>query len=261
MVPNPIWKESELDGNIEFNKDVETISKLNTWDDLFKDKNWILLEPAEEVVQFYEKYIAKPSKQLEGRLTPPYEKVHDLGCGGGRHVYYFAEKGHKVVGTDLSSNGLDFTRQELEKRNLNAILKICPMTKLPFENSEFDVTISRATINHATLQDMKKSVYEIARTTRKGGLLFLTLISDRSSEWKKGDTVVENLSYVPTEGPEKGLIHTFLDAANSVALVEPFFRIEELYLSEHPPMIKQGINIKQDNSYFGSEYVLIGIRK
>jgi SAM-dependent methyltransferase len=261
MVDNPIWKESELNGNVEFSKDVETISKLNTWDALFKDPNWILLEPAEEIISFYNKYIMTPSRQLEERLRPAYQKVHDLGCGGGRHVYYFAEKGHYVIGTDLSTNGIDFTRSELEKRGLNAILKICPMTELPFADSEFDVTISRATINHATLQDMKKSVYEMARTTRKGGLLFLTLISDRSSEWKKGDTVIENLSYIPTEGPEKGLIHTFLDAANSVALVEPFFRVEELYLSEHPPMIKQGINIKQDNTYFGSEYVLIGVRR
>lgn len=92
------------------------------------------------------------------------------------YLRFFASKHYKVTGSDLSPVGLEFTKNQMKKDNLDARLVLCPMTNLPFKNSEFDVTVSRATINHASLQDMKRSIYEAARTTRKDGLFFITFI-------------------------------------------------------------------------------------
>ena len=258
---NCVWTTEEINGNIKYNTDLKSITEKNRWHTLFESPKWILLNPAEEVIDFYFKYIDNPSRQVRERTSLESKKVHDLGCGGGRHMYYFAELGFDVTGSDLSTNAIEFTKKELERRQLDARLVLCPMTELPFENNEFDITISRAVINHSTFQDMKRVIFEVARTTKPGGLCFLTFSSERASDWKKGTEVLKDITYIPVEGPEKGLVHTFFNASNAVALLEPFFRVEELYLSEHPPLIKGAPGATNPNEYFGSEYVVIGVRR
>jgi 2-polyprenyl-3-methyl-5-hydroxy-6-metoxy-1,4-benzoquinol methylase len=261
MTLHSVWTEAETAGAVSFNQDIDEIIQKNRWHNLFESPKWILLNPADEIVEFYRNYIESPSRELRARTSLPIKKIHDLGCGGGRHVYYFAELGFDVTGSDLSSNAIDYTTAELKRRQLDARLTLCPMTKLPYRDEEFDATISRAVINHATLQDMKKVIYEVARTTKHGGLFFVTFSSERASDWKKGTEVLKDVTYVPTEGPERGLVHTFLNAANAAALLEPFFLIDQLYIAEHPPLIVGAPGATDPNQYFGSEYVLIGIRR
>jgi len=256
-----IWTNKELNGDINYNQNIDEISRANKWDSLLTSPQWILFNPAEEVVQFYNNYLDSPSRQVRNRINLTGKKVHDIGFGGGRHIYFFSEMGFDVTGSDLSETAITITQAELAKRSLTARLELCAMTRLPFKDGEFDITISRSTINHATLQDIKKTIFEIARTTKLGGLFFVTFISERSSEWKKGKEVVEDLSYIPNSGPEEGLIHTFLSATDVVALLEPFFRIEEMYLSEHPPLILNLSDANSKDTYFGSQHVVIGVRK
>lgn len=255
---NSIWSKEEIDGKIKYDTNVKNIGQKNAWHDLFKSRKWILMNPAEEVINFYNRYLENPSRQYKERNPHKMKKIHDLGCGGGRHVYFFTELGFEVTGTDLSTNAIEFTRKELKIREQQAKLVLCPMEKLPFKDKEFDVTITRATIYHATLQNLKKSIHEVARTTKPGGLFFATFVSERSSEWKVGKEISKDMSYVPTTGPEKGLIHTYLSASNVAALIEPFFCIEEIYLHEHPPLIKAPNAMEQ---YFSSEYIVIGVRR
>jgi 2-polyprenyl-3-methyl-5-hydroxy-6-metoxy-1,4-benzoquinol methylase len=256
---NPIWTDAEIRGDIEYGRDVSSVAEKNAWHHLFESPKWILLNPADEVLRFFRKYVEHPERQIAQRTSLSKYNIHDLGCGGGRHVFYFSELGFDVTGSDLSDNALEYTRAELKRRGLEARLVKCPMTDLPFENGEFDITISRAVINHSTLQDLKRIVYEVARTTKPGGLFFSTFSSERASDWKKGIEVLKDITYIPTEGPEQGLVHTYLNATNLAALLEPFFRIEEVYLYEHPPWVKDAPNASP--GYFGSEYVAIGVRR
>lgn len=258
---NIIWSDEELKGNISYNLNINDISKNNAWHKLFNSPKWFLSSPADEIIDFYQKYIANPTSAIKNRIKLTGNKIHDLGCGGGRHLFFFKEKGFEVVGSDLSQNALSYVQDEIQKRELEMDLHLCPMTELPFTNEQFDITISRAVINHATLQDMKKVIYEVARTTKKDGLFFVTFSSERASDWKKGTEVTKDLSYIPESGPEKGLVHTFLSAANTALLLEPFFRIEELYLYEHPSWITDAPGVSDPNEYFGSEYVAICVKK
>lgn len=260
-IKNPIWSDTELAGHIEYDKDIAAIVEKNAWHRLFESSNWLLLNPADEVIDFYQRYVDNPPRHVRERIGDVGRKVHDLGCGGGRHMYYFAERGFDVTGSDLSKNALKFTAAELDRRGMTCKLVECPMTELPFADGEFDITISRATINHSTLQDLKRIVFEMARTTRSGGLLFVTFSSERASDWKRGIEVLEDVTYIPDYGPEKGLVHTYLNAANTAALLEPFFRIEEVYLYEHPPLVKAAPGATDPKEYFGSEYVAVATRR
>ena len=258
---NMIWGKDEIQGNIPYEMDEAEISEKNAWHHLFKFPQWMISSPDREVMAFGEKYLFNPTRDIAARVVLPGKKMHDLGCGGGRHVTYFAEKGWDVTGSDLSCNALDFVEQELKRRELKARLVQCYMTLLPFADGEFDVTLARAVINHANLTGLKKSVFEVARTLKNGGLFFVTFSSKRASDWKKGIEVEKNLSYIPENGPEKGLIHTYLNAAGVACLLSPFFRIEEMYLCEHDSLILSAPGQTDTAEYFGSEYVVVCVRE
>lgn len=257
---NHIWTDVEISGDIKYNSDVESIKEENAWHGLLADTKWQLIAPANEFLNFYDRYLENPSRQLGRRFSLAGNKVHDLGVGGGVHLFYLAAKGYDVTGSDLSSNAIKATKSELERRQREARLVECPMTDLPFQNEEFDITISRATINHGTIQEMKKAVYEVARTTKPGGVFWVTVSSKRASDFKKGTEIVPWQSYAPEKGPETGLTHTFMDASDVAAWLEPFFRVEEVILSEQLPLISAP-NATDHNEYFGSEYVAVGIRR
>ncbi len=258
---NHIWTDAEIAGDIKYNDDAESIKEANAWHGLLTDTKWRLIAPANEFLSFYDRYIENPSRQIRSRR--PFSignKVHDLGVGGGVHLFYLVAKGYDVTGSDLSGNAITATKTELERREREARLVECPMTALPFENDEFDVTISRATINHGTIQEMKKAVYEVARTTKPGGLFWVTVSSKRASDFNNGTEVVPGQSYAPQKGPEGGLTHTFMEAADVAAWLEPYFRVEEVTLSEQPPLVSAP-NATDQNEYFGSEYVAVGVRR
>lgn len=257
---NHIWTQAEIDGDILYNSDNETIKEQNAWHGLMADPKWQLVAPAEEFLDFHDRYLENPSKQTRLRAPIIGNKIHDLGVGGGVHLLHLAAKGYEVTGSDLSSNAIQATQSKLERFQKSAKLIEAPMTSLPFNDEEFDMTISRATINHGTIQDMKKALYEVARTTKPGGLFWVTVSSQRASDFNNGTEIVPGQSYAPLKGPEKGLTHTFMTAADTAAWLEPFFRVEEVRLSEQPPLVTAD-NATDHGEYFGSEYIAVGVRR
>ena len=257
---NHIWTKEEVAGNIVYDNDNETIKQQNAWHGLMADPKWQLVAPAEEFLDFHDRYLENPSKQIRGRAPLTGKKVHDLGVGGGVHLLHLAAKGYDVTGSDLSSNAIQATQGKLDSFQKDARLVEAPMTSLPFNDEEFDLTISRATINHGTIQEMKKALYEVARTTKPGGIFWVTVSSQRASDFNNGTEIIPGHSYAPVTGPEAGLTHTFMTASDTAAWLEPFFRVEEVKLSEQPPLVKAD-NATDHSKYFGSEYIAVGVRK
>lgn len=62
----------------------------------------------------------------------------DAGCGTGRHVIPFAEKGFDVVGIDKDKEMLMASQTKLKLKKLNADLILADAQKLPLRNSLFD---------------------------------------------------------------------------------------------------------------------------
>lgn len=46
-------------------------------------------------------------------------RILDIACGRGRHALYLAKKGYDVTGIDLSTNSIDYAREEAEKEGLS----------------------------------------------------------------------------------------------------------------------------------------------
>ena len=117
-------------------------------------------------------------------------RILDLGCGSGRHLRYLAKKGHFVVGSDISETVLGVAHKKaIEDKLKNYVLLKHDMTDFPFVSNHFDAILSINVIEHAKLNDIKKSANEIYRTLKKGGLALVTAPSTNDEDYKKGEKV------------------------------------------------------------------------
>jgi ubiquinone/menaquinone biosynthesis C-methylase UbiE len=102
----------------------------------------------------------------------------DIGVGGsGYAVIEGARRGCKSVGVDLSLEGIKkaryFATTELgEKSNLCGFI-VSLAENLPFKDSTFTKISSIAVLEH--VPDDKQAIAEIARVTKSGGKVFITV--------------------------------------------------------------------------------------
>jgi SAM-dependent methyltransferase len=136
------------------------------------------------------------------------QSVLDLGCGSGRHVVYLARNGFVVCGLDNSPQGLALTQEWLKEQGLSADLRLGDMTaRWPYEDGFFDAVISVQVMHHALAATIKKIIQEIERVLKKDGFIFISVprLRDQGQEFEQ----VEPNTFVPLDGPEKGLPHHY----------------------------------------------------
>jgi len=166
------------------------------------------------------------------------EKILDLGCGTGRHVVYFAEKGFKVYGFDISTTGIDFANRKLKERNLTADLRVWDMRKpLPYNNEFFDAIISIRVLGHGDIKTIKGIISEVERVLKPKGYVFADMptyekvlrLIQQGEEFKE----IEERTYEPLSGPEKGLLHHNFTREEALELFRNFDVIEFYEKDEH----------------------------
>ena len=90
--------------------------------------------------------------------------------------------------------------------------------KFPYTDNFFDAVISIQVMHHNKMKDILITVSEIERVLKKGGIIFITFPKldgrSNSDDWKLKE--IEKGTYIPQDGPEKGLPHHF-------------FTLEEIY--------------------------------
>lgn len=203
------------------------------WNQILRRKEYSLENPDEIVVNLV--------SILEKRNA---KRVLDLGCGGGRHVIYLAEQGFEAHGADISETGLKLTNKRLRSRKLEAELMKCYMKSLPYVDSCFDAVICVWTIYHQKLKEIQETISGIHRVLKKKGLFLVNFHSKRSSKYGKGKKVEEN-TFVQENGPEKGVLHHFVDE-NELRKLLREFNIVDLKVRE-----------KMTNGYLQSRFIIL----
>jgi SAM-dependent methyltransferase len=105
------------------------------------------------------------------------ETLLDAGCGEGRHCFGALERGARVVGLDLDRDSLRpavgglRTRGE-ELGSLGAMIQGNTF-HLPFRDESFDKVICSEVMEH--VHDYTAVAHELARVTRRGGMLAVTI--------------------------------------------------------------------------------------
>lgn len=99
-------------------------------------------------------------------LPPPGRSTLDLGCGEGRLGALLVERGHNVVGVDLSPRLVEAARARHEALVADA-------ASLPFDGGSFDLVIAFMSLHD--MDDPHAAVREAARVLEPNGRLCLAV--------------------------------------------------------------------------------------
>jgi ubiquinone/menaquinone biosynthesis C-methylase UbiE len=112
-------------------------------------------------------------KYLEGGWTL------DIGCGSGMHMNTIASKG-VAVGIDISPK-----LASIAKERSSMPIVVGEAMHLPFKSSTFDSAIAVfGALNH--VKSLKKTIRDIARIIKPGGLFVLTVANKWNARWYLG---------------------------------------------------------------------------
>tara|TARA_Y100001970_G_scaffold42580_1_gene53037 strand:- start:158 stop:1060 length:903 start_codon:yes stop_codon:yes gene_type:complete len=107
--------------------------------------------------------------------------VLDVGCGSGRWcVLASLLKAKKVIGIDSSKKNINYNKKKFIKYS-NIYFKYGESAKLKIKNNFSDITISYGVAHHTV--DMFKSINELIRVTKKGGIILLLVYGDGGFRW------------------------------------------------------------------------------
>lgn len=142
---------------------------------------------------FNESYFGTPPWDI-GRPQPEFVSlaesgeikgdVLDVGCGTGEHAIYFASKGHRVLGVDLSPRAIEKAKAKAEARKSDARFSVEDALALRHLGKKFDTAIDCGLFH--TFPDDERPIYldSIASVLRKGGRFFVMCFSDREpGDW------------------------------------------------------------------------------
>jgi SAM-dependent methyltransferase len=153
------------------------------------------------------------------------ERILDFGCGSGRHLVHLTKLGFNVVGLDYSPAGLRMAKQWLRNESLEAPLLLGDMRyPLPIKDELFNGILSTQVIHHTHLEVIQRTVNELWRILAPGGLAFVTVPAHKHENEEYVE--IELNTFVPLEGPEKGLPYHILSVEEYEKLFQAFNIIE-----------------------------------
>jgi len=113
---------------------------------------------------------------IEMAKIKPGDIVLDVGCGTGnltQTAKKYAGASGSVYGIDAATEMVDVARKKAMHAGADISFNVCLIEKIEYQDSTFDVVVSRLVIHHLP-DDLKRQGFaEIFRVLKPGGLLFL----------------------------------------------------------------------------------------
>lgn len=110
------------------------------------------------------------------------DDIIDVGCGGGRNVFYFLKNNFNVFGVDRDTSSVDSVRALARKLAPNlpeSNFVVANAENIPFADATFDLAICSAVLHFADNKDhFEQMLHSIWRVLKPGGLFFARLASD-----------------------------------------------------------------------------------
>lgn len=119
-----------------------------------------------------------------GHLLPWIEEMEsgksvlDIGCGIGMDTFRMAKRGMQVTGIDLTEVAIKTAKRRFEKQGIEANFEVGDATDLRFSDESFDYVYSFGVLHHT--QDTEKSIQEVYRVLKKGGMAKIMLYNRNS---------------------------------------------------------------------------------
>ena len=187
------------------------------------DKEWSDPQKASEEWHHAEADVIRWSAEARFRGA---RTALDLGCGVGRHTIAMAQLGMAMTAYDASATGLAEVRRLAATKGLEIETHEGLMSSLPFSDGAFDHVLAWNVIYHGDPDVVARTVQEIARVLKSGGLYQGTMLSKRREDYRRGTEVAADTFVQPGGSGDKSHPHFFCDAAGLVALFADFEVLE-----------------------------------
>ncbi len=126
-------------------------------------------------------------------VAGPNVTVLDAGCGSGVVSDYLAKHCQHVEGIDVSTNAVNFAKQQFRKENLH--FQVCSLPHASTIGS-FDLVVCFEVLEHLVRDDIKTVLKEFHKATTTRGKLCITVPNSRSL-WPLIEWVLDTLRLVP----------------------------------------------------------------
>jgi tellurite methyltransferase len=146
-------------------------------------------------------------------------RVLDLGCGVGRHALLLASIGFDVAALEMSANGIQIARRFAEECGTCIEFCLAAMSSLPYRTDSMDYVLAWNVIYHGDLSLLGKTLDEIYRVLRPGGVFQATLLSKRNAYFGVGRELAKD-TWVADGKAEKRHPHCYLNAREAVVTLE-----------------------------------------
>jgi tellurite methyltransferase len=145
---------------------------------------------------------------LKGRYDNS-KKVLDVGCGGGRNLFYFLVNGFEVFGIDPDPRAIEEVKElsgAIAPNNSRDHFLVCSAENLSFEDASFDLIICSAVLHFAkSEQHFDNMLRAMFRVLKPGGYFFARLASDIGIE--KLVKPIGHGRYILPDGSERFLVN------------------------------------------------------
>lgn len=119
-------------------------------------------------------------------LKKPNQKILDIGCGAGTLSLYLANKGHNVLGLDISSKAIKECLKSKKALGLNNVdFRTLDFLAMKTKN-RYDAVLFTEVIEH--LEDDSKALGSIHNFLKPSGIMILSTPSDTAPLHKLGIT-------------------------------------------------------------------------
>ena len=121
----------------------------------------------------------------------------------------FYHKGYQVHGVEISAERLAYSAEYCQKNAISADLRLADMQALPYQDASLSFVFSYNAIFHMRKDGIRRSVAEIERVLKPGGLCFVNFLSKEDQNYGKGRRIAPG----EFEQEEAGhlTIHTYYD--------------------------------------------------
>ncbi|MHA1670328.1 MAG: class I SAM-dependent methyltransferase [Promethearchaeota archaeon] len=136
--------------------------------------------------------------------------VLDCGAGGKFPKFtLFSQYGYEAYGIEVDEERLQLAEDFCKAHDINAQTINGDMRNLPYDSEMFGFVYSYNTIFHMSKEDIKNSINEMIRVLKKGGLLYLNLLSIEDKIYGIGEEVSPGM--FRQKKKEFDIEHTFFE--------------------------------------------------
>lgn len=160
---------------------MEPVTPTVPWDSAYLSRSapWLIDQPQPAIVAL----------ERDGWIRG---SVLDIGCGAGEHTIHLTERGHTVLGVDLSPAAVDLARANAAARGVPARFEVADALALG-DRPAFDTIVDSALFHVFGPDERARYVRSLGEACRPGGRVFVLALAESDTEPGFGPRIADTV--------------------------------------------------------------------